>query len=457
MRRMSRDFITLPRRRSGMGRLRRINPQQGGDAAIGFATGSTRTAHYESACMPGCGSTRGVEGEVVSIEYRWAARRNDRLPTSRAAPAVKRKRRSVTLANAAGASASATNWIHSDCADLRSNGNVSSEPARAGGNSDRRFWEQQTATSEVLRGHLGHARRAAAGVRDAMLENATRICAGQVRHASSATTATVSASPPTQRTAAEPLTAPRDPRTVLRTERSHRGRSSDAERRIPSGARDAVVGGARNWRRRTVLLCPDAQGGRADRLPVDLSPGGAPVHRQADRASHELRRAGRHRHREHAAAQRAAPAHRRSERGAGATDRHLGGAAGYLQLARRARTGVRRYARQCRRGSARPSSACCFFAKARVSHCGARTIPAAFPSAERVERAVTPSAPIWPSATLGDALSHPSRRSTPTCTIDAYLDRCRHFAGQRLSAARHRRARGRSTLSMPCRCSRRGS
>ena len=37
-----------------------------------------------------------------------------------------------------------------------------------------------------------------------------------------------------------------------------------------------------------------------------------PVHRQADRAGAELRRAGRDRHREHAAAQRAAPAHRRS-------------------------------------------------------------------------------------------------------------------------------------------------
>ena len=55
---------------------------------------------------------------------------------------------------------------------------------------------------------------------------------------------------------------------------------------------------------------------------------------------HELRRPGRHRHREHAAAQRAAPAHRRSERGAGAADRDLGGAATSSQLARRAGAGV---------------------------------------------------------------------------------------------------------------------
>ena len=45
---------------------------------------------------------------------------------------------------------------------------------------------------------------------------------------------------------------------------------------------------------------------------------------------HELRRAGRHRHREHAAAQRAAPAHRRSHRIAGAADRDRRGAAGHL-------------------------------------------------------------------------------------------------------------------------------
>ena len=37
-----------------------------------------------------------------------------------------------------------------------------------------------------------------------------------------------------------------------------------------------------------------------------LPPGGPAVHRQADRAGAELRRAGRHRHREHAAAQRTA-------------------------------------------------------------------------------------------------------------------------------------------------------
>ena len=50
----------------------------------------------------------------------------------------------------------------------------------------------------------------------------------------------------------------------------------------------------------------DAQGGRADRRDFHLSPRGAAVHRQADRAADEFRRPGGHRHREHAAAQRAA-------------------------------------------------------------------------------------------------------------------------------------------------------
>ena len=53
----------------------------------------------------------------------------------------------------------------------------------------------------------------------------------------------------------------------------------------------------------------------------------------------ELRRPGRDRHREHPAAQRAAPTHRRSLRVAGAADRDLGGAEGHLQFARRTAAG----------------------------------------------------------------------------------------------------------------------
>ena len=57
---------------------------------------------------------------------------------------------------------------------------------------------------------------------------------------------------------------------------------------------------------RTMLGVPDAQRGRVCRCHHHLSPGGPAVHRQADRAGTELRRPGRHRHREYAAAQRIA-------------------------------------------------------------------------------------------------------------------------------------------------------
>ena len=60
---------------------------------------------------------------------------------------------------------------------------------------------------------------------------------------------------------------------------------------------------------RTIINVPMLNEGDLIGTICHLSPGGPTVHRQADRAGDELRRAGRHRHREHAAAQRAAPAH----------------------------------------------------------------------------------------------------------------------------------------------------
>ena len=48
--------------------------------------------------------------------------------------------------------------------------------------------------------------------------------------------------------------------------------------------------------------------------------------------AHELRRSGRHRHRERAVAQRTASAHYGPHRGAGAADGYVEGASGYLKL-----------------------------------------------------------------------------------------------------------------------------
>ena len=60
---------------------------------------------------------------------------------------------------------------------------------------------------------------------------------------------------------------------------------------------------------------------------------GRAVHRQANRAGTELRRPSRHRHREHAAAQRIAPTHRRSHRIAGAADGDVRSAEGHKFVA----------------------------------------------------------------------------------------------------------------------------
>ena len=80
----------------------------------------------------------------------------------------------------------------------------------------------------------------------------------------------------------------------------------------------ARFGGARS-----LLAVPMRKDSESGRRLRHLPPGGAAVYRQADRAGDELRRSGRDRHREHATAQRIAPAHRRSHRIAGAADRHV--------------------------------------------------------------------------------------------------------------------------------------
>ena len=109
---------------------------------------------------------------------------------------------------------------------------------------------------------------------------------------------------------------------------------------------------------RTFLAVPMLKDNEADRRHRHLPSGGAPVHRQADRAGGELRRAGRHRHRERAAAQRAAA------RTAGAADRDLGGAQGHLSSPGELRAGVRRDAGKRRRASAERNSATCSCSKA---------------------------------------------------------------------------------------------
>ena len=84
---------------------------------------------------------------------------------------------------------------------------------------------------------------------------------------------------------------------------------------------------------RTLLSVPMLKQGELIGTFNILSPGGPPVHRQADRAGYEFRRASRHRHREYPPAQRAA-------RVPAAADRDLGSPQRHQLVTRRARAGV---------------------------------------------------------------------------------------------------------------------
>ena len=189
--------------------------------------------------------------------------------------------------------------------------------------------EQQTATSEVLQGHLQLAGRAGAGVRRH---------AGERRRASARPSSAILSLcegdgfravalhdvPPALAECAATQRGPFRPAPDTPLDRV----AQDQSRSFTSptiSAEPAYDGQRAPSTRRRAHRCrrADAQGRRAGRRHRHLPPGGAAVHRQADRAGAELRRPGGHRHREHAAAQRAAPAHRRSHRVAGAADRDL--------------------------------------------------------------------------------------------------------------------------------------
>ena len=86
--------------------------------------------------------------------------------------------------------------------------------------------------------------------------------------------------------------------------------------------------------------------GRRDRFDHDSPHGSSSVHRQADRASQNLRRPGGDRHRERAAVQRDSGAQRGIARGAGASDGDGRGARHHQPLADGRAAGARRHRRE---------------------------------------------------------------------------------------------------------------
>ena len=173
--------------------------------------------------------------------------------------------------------------------------------------------EQQTATAEVLKVISSFARRTAAGIR----MRCWRTRCASARPASAIYCSTKTMRSDTLRCITHHrlglLNMQRDPIAPRRTA-YFLDRVADDEAGYPY-CRRQLFGQIADRAYRQSRRCSDssdradAQGERPDRRYRDLSPGSPPVHRQADRAGQELRRPGRHRHREHAAAQRAAPAH----------------------------------------------------------------------------------------------------------------------------------------------------
>ena len=211
--------------------------------------------------------------------------------------------------------------------------------------------EQQTATSEVLQ-VISSSPGELEPVFQAMLENATRICGAKFGVMwlceDDAFRAVALHGPPAhvEERRRDPLISPEPKTPLARIARSRqivhitdiRTEPAYVER-IPTFVGLVDAAGAR-----TFLAVP--------MLKENELIGAIAIYRQEVRPFtdkqielvQEFRRPGRHRHREHPPAQRAAPAHRRSERGARAADRDLGGAAGHHQLAGRTGAGVQDHA-----------------------------------------------------------------------------------------------------------------
>ena len=179
--------------------------------------------------------------------------------------------------------------------------------------------EQQTATSEVLE-VISSSPGELEPVFQKMLENATRVCGAKfgmmnlwdgrkfqyrcaIYNVPPAFSALAAQTPIRPHPKSAALSGRQEP---IRPFTSHDLRDSPAYLAgVPNVVGMVDLAGAR-----TLVVVPMLKENELIGTITILPPGGAAVHRQADRAGRELHQAGRHRHREHAAAQGIAPAHR---------------------------------------------------------------------------------------------------------------------------------------------------